>query len=204
MNAVPAVKYMSVEEYLAMEDVSDKKHDFIGGAIEKAPSLGFQHSQIVANCFHYIASFLQNNAFGIYGSDLKVHIKNKLGNVSPDLTIVCNHPQFLSEAKGVIINPIVIVEVLGEDIDNEEYGDKFRLYREVESLSELFFIRSLEVSIEKYKKEPTGHWTLKDHWKLNDELVIDAIDFQISLAKIYRDVHLPERDWNRGLVRGSE
>src|SRR5215210_5323140 len=149
MSAVPAVKYMTVEEYLEMEDTSTEKHEFIGGIIYAMAGADFPHNQIASNTHGSIWHFLRNKNCRVYGSDLKVNVKTKADFAYPDLTIICDAAKFFEGKRGIILNPSVIIEILSPDTKNYDHGEKFMLYRQIDSLQEYILISSMEPFVEK-------------------------------------------------------
>ena len=205
MSAVPAIKYMTVEEYLAMEDASTEKHEFFGGEVFAMAGATFPHIQIASNAQGEIWQFLKNKSCRIYGSDLKVHVKTEAGFVYPDLTIVCNSPQFLEGRSDVVTNPSVIIEVVSFHTESYDRGKKFMLYRQLPSLKEYILISSLEMRFEKFTKVADNEWTLREFTSAEDVVTIDAIGYQASLADFYREVVFEERtNSNIGWVKEKE
>jgi Uma2 family endonuclease len=204
MSAVPAVKYMTVEEYLEMEDASSEKHEFIGGEVFAMAGAGFPHNQITSNAHGEIWQFLKNKSCRVYGSDLKVHVKTEAGFVYPDLTIVCTGPQFLEGRNDCIINPSVLIEVVSFHTESYDRGKKFMLYRQLRSLQEYILISSLEMRVEKFSKAAANEWILKEYTRAEDFITIDTIGYQTTLAELYREVVFEEVNFERGLVRKKE
>lgn len=192
MNAAVAIKQMTVEEYFAMEDALTEKHEFIDGVVYAMAGADFPHNQITANALVSIGSFLRNSNCRIYGSDLKVAVKTKSAFVYPDLTIICSGAQFFKGKRGIVTNPSVIIEVLSPDTERYDRGKKFMLYRQIETVREYILISSLEVLAERFAREESGAWTLTEYRRREDEISIDSISYQTTLAEFYRDVVFEE------------
>lgn len=203
MSAEPPVRYMTVEEYLEFEESSTEKHEFIGGVIYAMAGADFPHNQIFSNSLIAIGSYLRDKSCRVYGSDLKVAVKTKSEFAYPDLTIVCGGAQFFSGKRGIVTNPSVIIEILSAETKNYDYGEKFMLYRQIETLTEYILISSLELRVEKFQKEAAGTWTMTEYKSLTDALPINTIQFNLPLEEIYRDVVFEEKDYSRGIVRPS-
>lgn len=190
MIAIPAIKYVSVEEYLKAEDLSEVKHEYYAGEIFAMAGGSFPHNQITANILGEVHQYLKNKSCRIYGSDLKVHVKNKSSFVYPDLTIICNGPQFYEDRNDIVINPSVIIEVLSPATQNYDRGQKFMLYRQISSLKEYFLVSSTEVLVEKFSRRAANEWVLTEYKLLDDAIAIDSINYQTMLSTLYRDVDL--------------
>lgn len=205
MRTAPAVKYLTVEQYLAMEDAADDKHEYIGGEVYAMAGASFPHNQIASNALGSVWQFLQDKSCDIYGSDLKVHVKTASGFVYPDLTIVCDGPQFLENRTDIVINPSVIIEVTSPDTQGYDHGKKFMLYRQMPTLREYILISSMEVLVEKFVREESGAWTLTEYKEMNKQFFIDTIGYQTTLAKLYRKVVFEvENDNQTGLQNEKE
>lgn len=204
MTAVPAIRFMTVEEYLEMEDASQEKHEYYGGEVFAMAGAGFTHNQVVANTFGNTYQYLKDKDCRIYGSDLKVNVKTKSAFVYPDLTIICNDPQFLEDRKDIVTNPVVIIEIFSPGTQNFDHGEKFMLYRQIPALQEYILISSMELLVEKFLRHPSGSWTLTEYKKPEDKFSIDNINYQISLAEIYRDVVFEQGASELGRVRERE
>ncbi|HEX8316504.1 MAG TPA: Uma2 family endonuclease [Flavisolibacter sp.] len=187
MSISPAIRYMTAEEYLAMEDASPEKHEFIGGEVYAMAGAGFAHNQIVSNAQGEIFQFLKNKSCRIYGSDLKIHVKTTSGFVYPDLSIVCHGAQFMENRGDVVTNPSVIIEVLSPDTQDFDHGKKFMLYRQIPSLKEYILISSMEILVEKFVRHDDA-WTLTEYKSPDNSFSIETIGYQTTLAEIYRDV----------------
>ena len=188
---------MTVEEYLAMEDASTEKHEFIGGEVYAMAGASFAHNQIASNAHGEIFQFLKNKSCRIYGSDLKVHVKTDSGFVYPDLAIVCNGPEFLEGRKDIVTNPTVIIEVLSGETQDYDHGKKFMLYRQLPTLQEYILISSLEVRVEKFIREESGAWTLTEYTSQENKVSIDTLHYTTTLEELYRDVVFDEKGFDR-------
>ena len=206
MAAIPAIQYMTIDEYLAMEDASTEKHEFIGGQVYAIAGASFAHNQIAANSLIDIGSFLRDKQCRIYGSDLKIHVKTESGFVYPDLSIVCNGPQFLEDRKDIVTNPSVIIEVLSPDTYDHDHGKKFMLYRQLPSLREYILISSMAMGVEKFVRNDSASWMLTECYKTEDVLSIESISYQTTLAALYRDVifEMEPALEGKGMVRKRE
>lgn len=171
-----------------MEDASQEKHEYIGGEVYAMAGAGFPHNQISSNAHGSIWQYLKDKSCRVYGSDLKIHAKTASGFVYPDLSVVCNGPQFLEGRKDVVTNPSVIIEVLSPDTQDFDHGKKFMLYRQIPTLTEYILISSMEVLVEKFIRHEPDAWTLTEYRNPENSLSLDTIGYRTTLAELYRDV----------------
>jgi hypothetical protein len=62
MSAAAATKYITEEEYLAIEERSREKHEFYKGEIFAMAGASFAHEDITGNFYRAIGNFLEDKA----------------------------------------------------------------------------------------------------------------------------------------------
>lgn len=75
MSAVPATKRISMEEYFALEEESEVKHEYYRGEVFAMAGGTIEHSQIISNTNAELNFYLRDKNCRIFTSDLKVHIE---------------------------------------------------------------------------------------------------------------------------------
>lgn len=70
--ASSALKFVSVEEYLQMENSSPVKDEYLDGGVVAMAGATRVHNQIVSNLLREVGSFLKGKNCEIYPSDLRV------------------------------------------------------------------------------------------------------------------------------------
>src|SRR5438046_5843825 len=78
--------------------------------------------------------------------------------VYPDLTVVCEEPQFADSHLDILINPMVIFEILSPSTEDYDRGLKAERYQEIESLIEYIFISQHKPLIERHARQANGLW----------------------------------------------
>jgi len=188
----PAVKYITPEEYLAMEEISEIKHEYYQGEIFAMAGASSTHNVIVSNLNANAALPLSEKGCTAYMLDLKLWIKANGLFAYPDLMVVCGEPDFYKDRDDAITNPTVIVEILSKSTKDYDRGDKFKLYRSIPTLQEYVLIDQYSVHIEQYYLEAPNKWIFTEYHQMTDILKFAKIDFQISLQDIYHRVKFAE------------
>jgi Uma2 family endonuclease len=188
MSAAPSLKY-SIADYLESEEKSLEKHEFYQGEIFAIAGASIPHNQITRNALSSIDEYLsESGKCQIFPGDLKIHSEANTLFTYPDLSIICGKIETLENHKDIVTNPIVIVEVLSDTTQDYDRVGKFILYRDIQSLKEYILISSIEVLIEKYSKQQDGTWVLHEYKSENDVFAIQAIDMQMEVKGLYRNV----------------
>ncbi len=185
---LPRVKFATVEEYLAFEDESLEKHEYYGGEIFAMAGASFAHNQIVRNSLSAIDNFLKETQCQVFPSDLKIQIEANSLFTYPDLSIICEPPQFYNDRKDAITNPVVIIEVLSPATMDYDRGGKFALYRQIPSLKEYILISSTHYHFEKFVRQQNNQWLLSEEQDREGIVTIETISFSIPLLELYRNV----------------
>ncbi|MCI0616078.1 Uma2 family endonuclease [bacterium] len=184
----PAVKYIAPEEYLALEDASEEKHEYFEGEIFAMGGASVDHTTIVGNVHRRMDVKFESGKCRALMLDTKVWIKANGLFTYPDLLVVCGEIEFHENRDDTILNPIVIVEVLSESTKDYDRGGKFKLYRDIPSLGEYILIDQYSIHVEHYYLEAPKKWVLIEYDEPTEILKFAKVDFQISLADIYRRV----------------
>lgn len=189
MSAVPAAKFISIEEYLTIEEESEVKHEYFQGELFAMAGGTVSHNRIVRNTLTAIDVFLEEKECEVFPSDLKVHNEINTLFTYPDLSIVCGKLAYWNTRSDVITNPVVLIEVLSKKTQNYDRGQKFRLYRSIPSLKEYILISSLEMLVEHYTKQSTGFWTFREITNAEEEVKIESIGLACPVKTLYRGVN---------------
>lgn len=91
-----------------------------------------------------------------------------------------------------VTNPILIVEVLSKTTSAFDRGDKFFLYRQIDTLQEYVLIEQHKAQVEIYQRE-AGLWKITRVSGLGQSIALRSIGLEIRVEEIYRDV-LPEEE----------
>jgi Uma2 family endonuclease len=87
--ATPAVKYVSVEDYLLMEEAAEGRHEYVGGNVVAMAGATEEHNRIVASLMREIGGFLKGKRCDIFPSDFRVTTPAGKSYFYPDASIVC-------------------------------------------------------------------------------------------------------------------
>ena len=192
MSTVPASKYISIEDYLAGEEVALEKHEYYKGEVFAMAGAGIAHNRVVRNTSTEIDSFLKRRECELFHSDLKIYIEVNTLFTYPDLTIFCEPIKTYKNRTDVATNPIVVIEVLSKSTQDYDRGSKFKLYRALPLLREYILISSLEVLVEKYIKQADNKWQFTAFNKAEDKFSIESIGLEIEVNTLYRSVSFKE------------
>jgi len=183
---------ITVQEYLAMERVSEIKHEFYDGDIFDMTGGTPAHSLIASNIIREAGNALKSRPCVVFNSDLRVKVNPSGLYTYPDVTIVCGQQQFDDDQRDTLVNPTVIVEVLSKSTAIYERGAKSKQFRKIESLQALILVEQDSPVVEVYRRQPEGNWLLTEATDLSESIAIQPLGISIPLSEIYRNVTFPE------------
>lgn len=177
----------SREEYLALEDTADMRHEFFQGEIFAMSGGTFNHAALSGNVYFALRAKLRGNPCQPMNSDMRIHTPVGL-DTYPDISVYCGQPQLIDNHR-TLLNPVIIIEVLSPSTRNYDQGEKFKLYRSIPTLQEYLLIDSESVEVTHLCKLDSAEWLLHEYLLITDTILLKTIAQSLSLAEIYENVY---------------
>ena len=196
MSAVAQTIYTE-DQYLQMEEQADYKSEYFRGEIFMMAGGTPNHNRIKENLSGEIYLILKKkNSCRSYSSDQRIHIPENSLYTYPDIAVICGPNEYSKKDKNTITNPSVLIEVISEGSGAYDRGDKFRLYRDIESLKEYVLVNSIHVGVEIYRRTEDNRWLLaQDAYKLSDSVTIQCIEATLFLSDLYNGTDNVNEGW---------
>ncbi|MCF0056718.1 Uma2 family endonuclease [Dyadobacter sp. CY356] len=187
----------SEEDYLALEEKSDYKSEYFKGEIFMMAGATPNHNRIKENLSGEIYNSLKKRkSCRSYSSDQRIYIPENSLYSYPDIVVVCGPNQYAEKDKNTIINPAVIIEVLSEGTGSYDRGDKFRFYRDIDSLKEYVLVNSVNVGVEIFRRTEDNHWLLaEDAYQFSNSVTIQSIEATLQLSDLYEGTDNVNEGW---------
>ena len=186
-----AVKHLSVEEYLQLEEAAETKHEYVGGNVIAMAGATREHNEIVANLIRDVGNCLKGKECAIYPSDFRVTTPAGKSYFYPDATVVCGSLQMQPQVFDTLQNPVVIIEVMSEGTENTDRGYKFFHYQQIPSLQEYILIDSRKQGIEIIRRQANDTWKFDKLSAAEGKLELNSIGCSLSFDDIYYRVQFP-------------
>lgn len=186
----PALKYnyISPEDYLAEERAALDKHEYYQGEVFAMSGASLKHNVIFSNLFTDIGNKLKGKGCRPYGSDLRIHIPKNTLYTYPDISIICGEADLTDKEFDTATNPSVIIELLSKSTRNYDKGEKFTLYRDIDTLKEYILVDTEKIYVEKHIRNTDGSWQLTDYKSLENSFTIDSLQLNILLKDVYEGI----------------
>ncbi|ACK66062.1 protein of unknown function DUF820 [Rippkaea orientalis PCC 8801] len=189
MIANPNTFYLSPTEYLEWEGKQLIKHEYINGQIYAMTGGTLNHASISLNIASVLKSHLRQKGCRVYMADAKLGISPQGNFFYPDVIVTCD-PRDKKE-RLIIYDPCIIIEVLSPSTEAFDRGDKFKDYRQVDTLKEYVLIDAQKINIEVFHLNNNGFWELHPYQE-TDVFSLECIDFFCPVALIYEDIEFTE------------
>ena len=184
----------TIDAYLALERTEEERHEYLDGCVYAMAGESPDHGRICVNLTRRLAAQLDGSGCEVFSKDLKVRcgpLPRPGGSLQglfayPDLVVVCGALQFHDQARDVLLNPRVIVEVLSPSTEAFDRGEKFRRYRTwLPTLSDYMLVAQESPLIDHYHRQEEGTWTLHALEGLQAHLHLETIGCTVPLAEVY-------------------
>ncbi|MDA1013938.1 MAG: Uma2 family endonuclease [Planctomycetota bacterium] len=188
MSTVPE-RYLTPEEYLKIERAAETKSEYYAGEMFAMSGAKRAHIVITGNIAAELHGLFQDRKCEVYASDMRVKVNATGLYTYPDVSAVCEEPEFEDAEVDTLVNPQVIFEVLSPSTEGYDRGKKFEHYRKINSLTDYVIVSQDHVHLEHWKATD-GTWKLlHELGSIDDCLCIESIDCRIPLTAVYHKVH---------------
>ncbi|WP_296806089.1 Uma2 family endonuclease [Thiocapsa sp.] len=190
MSAAPQPR-LSFDDWLAIErTATDQRSEYLAGEVFAMAGGTEEHNLIVANMVRELGNQLKNRPCRVYPSDMKVHIAADDVGAYPDVMVICGERRFHDGRRDVVTNPVMIVEVLSDSTEAFDRGDKFRHYRNLQSLQAYLLLSQYRMQAELFLRQPDGTWSLSSYQDPSETIPLRIVEAELSLAEVYDKVEL--------------
>jgi Uma2 family endonuclease len=146
----------------------------------------FQHRTIISNiqglCYARLA-----HPFKVHGQDAHIFIAKTGKYRVPDITVFDKNKAVYNEKKE-LLNPIVLFEVLSSSTKDTDLVSKLEEYTSIEALTDYIVIGQEEYWVKQYTRMAEATWKMTTYQNSEQVLPIVAVNLELSLQEVYRDV----------------
>jgi Uma2 family endonuclease len=173
-------------DYLAFEDASNVKHEFLDGEIYAMAGGIPTHAALAMTIGAALVEQLRGKPCRVMGSDLRIRVLATGLVTYPDVTVVCGPLERDPESRTTVTNPSVVVEVLSDGTEDYDRGEKIEHYRQVASLRECLLVSHREPRLDLWRRTPDGSW---EHWAATGGQILrlESLGCELAVDDVYRD-----------------
>lgn len=178
---------LSVEEYLAFEEKSKVRREYVAGYVFAMAGATDAHNTVTVNVATSLRPHLRRSGCRVYMVDMKVRIEAVDAFYYPDVMVTCEPFAAKSVFKS---RPVLLVEVLSPGAELTDRREKLSAYFKLESLMEYVLISQDEKRVEIYRRGK-GDKTEILIMRANDEVRFESLPdgpLTMTMDDIYEDV----------------
>lgn len=186
MPALPNELYVSVEEYLASEEHSSIRREYVDGRLFAMTGSTMKHNILSGNLFALLHSRLKGGPCKVFIEALKVRVEATNSFYYPDVMVACS----AYSDKAVFTNkPVLLVEVLSPSTSKIDRREKLIAYKQIPSLKEYLIVHQRKRCVEIYRRDESGDWSicLLATGKTFEICSVPGDPMEVSMDDLYAD-----------------
>lgn len=186
MSTVRVTDFITIEEYLAGEQDSPVRHEYVAGLVYAKVGARNVHNLIASNVLGLAFSGLQGQPCQAFNSDTKIRVRlsDQTRFYYPDASIVCQpNPQ-----DDVYQDfPSIVFEVLSDSTRRTDESEKRDAYLSIPSLTHYVMFEQTAAIAIVYEREPNG-FNRRVIKGLTTSVAFPELQLNLSLAAVYDGV----------------
>jgi Uma2 family endonuclease len=185
MSSAARRVHHSYAEYVALEEESPTRHEYLDGEIYAMAGGTPDHAALAAAVIQRLGSALPPGC-RIFTSDLRIRIAATGLSTYPDAAIVCGKTLRASDDPLAVVNPVVVVEITSPSTEDYDRGEKLRHYQSLPSLREALIVSHREPRVTVVRRTDGGEWIASEA-RAGESLVLTSTGGTIAVSDLYRD-----------------
>ena len=185
MQAAVNRDFVSVADYLAAEEASQGRHEYLGGLVYAKAGETLAHNRISQNLLFNLHARTKGRPCRMFISDVLVnlHLRTDEYYYYPDIFVTCDkrdkHPQFVQYPK-------LIIEVLSESTERVDKREKFFAYTSIASLEEYVLGAQSVKEVTVFRR--ASQWKAETLSGAKAKVTLASLKLTVPLAAIYERV----------------
>jgi Uma2 family endonuclease len=191
VTAVKKPDFITIADYLAGEEISDVKHEYLGGTVHAMAGATIRHNTIAGNCFGSLYGKLKGKPCVPFNSDTKVRIQfpDHTRFYYPDAMVVCDSNP---DSEHFQDRPVIIIEVLSDSTRRADLREKRDAYLTISTLKVLLFVEPDSPAVLAYRRQQDDSFSPEQYTGLDDTILLPEVEAVLPLADLYERVSFPD------------
>lgn len=175
---------MEYGEYLALEERSAAKHEYLRGEVLAMAGGTPEHAALASAMTVALGTALRGRPCRLFSSDLRIRVAETDLTTYADVAVVCGRLEVAPDDRNAATNPVVIVEVLSDSTEAYDRGAKFAHYRRLPSLREYVLVAQDARRVEVYRRNESGRFELFE-FVGGQTLELASISVSVGVDELY-------------------
>ncbi len=185
MQTAAQHELVPVAEYLASEQSSEVRHEYLGGLVYAMAGATPRHNAIALNLASTIRTHVKGGPCRVYMSDVQVHFRIRSDEYFyyPDVVMTCDERD---RNQPFLQFPKLIIEVLSESTERIDKREKFFAYSTIESLEEYVLVSQTTAELTIFRR--ANGWQSERFSGLETSISLASLQTAIPLSAVYEGV----------------
>ncbi|MGH8581916.1 MAG: Uma2 family endonuclease [Gammaproteobacteria bacterium] len=170
---------ISPEAFLAGEQTSEIKHEYVAGHVYAMAGSSTAHNRIALN------QHLRGGPCRVFMSDVKLYIRPAEVFYYPDVVVTCD-PEDMGGAALYISHPKLLVEVLSPSTERLDREEKRMRYLALASLEEYLLVGQQPQRVQIYRRDTQG-WGMET-WTEGETVSLRSVRLDLPMSVLYADL----------------
>jgi Uma2 family endonuclease len=175
-------------DYLAAEQASERRHEFLDGVIVAMAGGSDEHNAIASRFGALFATRLPRGCRS-YTPDQRFWIAATARGRYSDGSIICGKPEHPPHDAQATTNPSVILEVLSPSSEGDDDGSKRRDFQSLASLQAYVLATQDARLVRVYRRTERGEWRDEPEvYRNGDSFQLPLLTRSVTVDEIYDDI----------------
>ena len=187
--AQPLQKALSLFDYLAFDNASQERHEYVGGRVYAMTGGTMRHNRIAGNIFRLLANRFDGSPWQVFINDMKLHVQVTDSVYYPDVFVYYGSSTANSEK--VAQDATLVVEVLSDSTAEIDRREKLVAYQKLPGLRAYLIVSQAEQRVEVHSRDAGGQWqalaysrgeSISTEWMKSETIALSALYSGTDLA----------------------
>ena len=175
----------TAEEYFALEEQSEVRHEFFDGEVFAMAGGTKSHNLIKGNMMVNIRAGVRQKGCRAYDESVRLAVQDDFHYTYPDIMVSCDPADRRDPL--LIRQPVLIGEVLSPSTADYDRSRKFNQYKKLASLRHYILVSQTAWVLEWFRRDDLGQWIYTVLSDPTDILEIADLNLRLPLAEVYED-----------------
>lgn len=143
-------------DYLAQDNTSDQRHEYVGGRVYAMTGGSMRHNRIALNIARLLGDRFDGTPCQVFINDMKLHVQAADCVYYPDVFVHCGSGVATSER--VAADALLVVEVLSDSTAEIDRREKLVAYQKLPGIQAYWIVSQDGQRIEVHARSPLGGW----------------------------------------------
>lgn len=185
MGLAQKITTLTVDEYLALEEISKIRHEYVDGQIHAMAGGTLNHNRIAMDFGRLLNDRMTGKNCEAFVENIVVRISAAI-YYYPDVVVACDE---LDGNESVIHNPVLVIEVLSKSTEKIDRREKMIEYQMISGLREYVIVTQEKMQIEVYRHDNAGEaWQGEIYTEPEQEVLFASVGVKMLVSEIYQRV----------------